>query len=128
MQKCTLTSIGENAELEATVSPEDASNKNVKWKSSDESVCIVANGTVVAVGNGICVIIATAEDGGHMATCTVTVSIYDSVKGVNGAETITIESISDAAGRRINALQRGMNILCMSDGTTKKVVVRSATK
>ena len=124
MPKCTLTEIGESAELEATVTPEDASNKNVKWKSSDESVCIVANGTVVAVGNGICVIIATAEDGGHMATCTVTVSIYDSVKGVNGAETITIESISDAAGRRINTLQRGVNILRMSDGTTKKVMVK----
>ncbi len=124
MPKCTLTEIGESAELEATVTPEDASNKNVKWKSSDESVCIVANGTVVAVGNGICVIIATAEDGGHMATCTVTVSIYDSVKGVNGAETITIESISDAAGRRINTLQRGVNILRMSDGTTRKVLVK----
>lgn len=124
MQKCTLTSIGESAELVATVTPEDASNKNVKWKSTDESVCIVANGTVVAVGSGVCVIIATSEDGGHMATCTVTVNIYDSVKGVNGAETITIESISDAAGRRINTLQRGVNILRMSDGTTKKVMVK----
>ena len=55
-------------------------------------------------------------------------SFYDGVKGVNGAEAITIESISDAAGRRINALQRGVNILHMSDGTTKKVMVRSATK
>jgi len=36
----------------------------------------------------------------------------------------TIESISDAAGRRINTLQRGVNILRMSDGTTKKVMVK----
>ena len=121
-EKCTLTSIGESTELEATVSPEDASNKNVKWKSTDESVCIVANGTIVAVGSGVCVIIATSEDGGHMATCTVTVNIYNSVEGVKDAKAITIESISDAAGRRISTLQRGINIIRMSDGTTKKVV------
>jgi uncharacterized protein YjdB len=124
MPKCTLTEIGESTELEATVSPEDASNKNVKWKSTDENVCIVANGTVVAVGNGVCVIIATSEDGGYMATCKVTVNIFDSVKCVNGAKAVTIESISDAAGRRINTLQRGINILRMSDGTTKKVLIK----
>lgn len=124
LQKCTLTEIGESTELEATVSPEDASNKNVKWKSTDESVCIVASGTVVAVGSGVCVIIATTEDGNYLATCTVTVNIYDSVKGVKDAEAITIESISDAAGRRITTLQRGVNILRMSDGTTRKVMVK----
>lgn len=65
--------IGETAQLTALVLPDDASNKNVNWKSSDENVCYVSNGTVVAVGYGIAIIIATSEDGGHMAVCKVTV-------------------------------------------------------
>jgi uncharacterized protein YjdB len=68
-----LHKIGETIQLVATVLPEDASNKEVRWVSSNESVCMVANGTVVAVGYGTSVIIATTVDGNYMATCTVTV-------------------------------------------------------
>lgn len=68
-----LHQIGETVQLVATVLPEDASNKEVRWVSSNESVCMVGNGTVVAVGYGISVIIATTVDGNYMATCTVTV-------------------------------------------------------
>lgn len=68
-----LTNIGENIQLEATVEPEDASNKEVKWSSSDESVCIVANGKVVATGFGTAVVMAITADGGFMATCAIVV-------------------------------------------------------
>lgn len=68
-----LNAIGETIQIVANVMPEDASNKEVRWASSDESVCIVSNGTVVAVGFGTCVIIATTVDGNHIATCTVNV-------------------------------------------------------
>lgn len=68
-----LHKIGETIQLVATVLPEDASNKEVRWVSSNQSVCMVANGTVVAVGYGTSVIIATTVDGSYMATCTVNV-------------------------------------------------------
>ncbi len=68
-----LHQIGETIQLVATIFPEDASNKEVRWVSSNESVSMVANGTVVAVGYGTSVIIATTVDGNYMATCTVTV-------------------------------------------------------
>ena len=42
----------ETQTLTATVSPENASNKNVTWESDDESVATVANGVVTAVGAG----------------------------------------------------------------------------
>lgn len=71
--ECTLNKIGQTVQLTATVLPENASNKNVNWKSSNESVCIVSNGKVVAVGFGKAVVIATTEEGGYMAICTVTV-------------------------------------------------------
>ena len=70
---CVLHQIGETLQLIATVLPEDASNKEVRWASSNEQVCIVSNGTVVAVGYGTSVILVTTADGGFMATCTVTV-------------------------------------------------------
>lgn len=69
----TFNAIGESVQLTAFVSPENATNKNVKWTSSNESVCIVNNGLVIGVGEGTAVIIATTEDGGHMATCVITV-------------------------------------------------------
>ena len=67
-----LNGIGDSFKLNATIIPEGASNKNIRWISSDESVCIVSNGQVIAVGTGTCVIIANTEDGGYIATCTVT--------------------------------------------------------
>ena len=69
----TFDAIGESLQLTATVSPENATNKSVKWVSSNESVCVVSNGLVVGVGEGTAVIIATTIDGGHMATCVITV-------------------------------------------------------
>lgn len=68
-----LYGIGATEQLVATVEPADASNKEVRWASSNESVCIASNGTVVAVGYGVSVVIATSVDGNFIATCTVTV-------------------------------------------------------
>lgn len=68
-----FTNIGENIQLEATVLPEDASNKEVTWTSSNESVCMVANGKVIATGYGTAVVMAITKDGGFMANCSVIV-------------------------------------------------------
>ena len=60
--------------LKATVAPDNASNKNVTWKSSDESVATVdADGKVSAVAAGTATITVTTTDGGQTATCAVTV-------------------------------------------------------
>ena len=70
---CTLNNIGERIQLEATVFPEDASNKKINWSSSNTSVCVVSNGLVVATGFGTAMVIATTEDGNQMAFCSVIV-------------------------------------------------------
>lgn len=71
----TLTLIeDETATLTATVSPEDATNKNVTWTSDNPDVATVEGGTVTAVAVGSANITATTEDGGHTATCAVTVN------------------------------------------------------
>ena len=70
LEECGSTS------LFATVCPENASNKNVNWTSSDSSVATVSNsGLVTAVSIGSAIITATAADGsGHCDCCTVTVT------------------------------------------------------
>ena len=66
--------VGETMELTPTVAPEDATNKNVTWSSSDGNVATVdSTGKVTAVGKGTAKITVTTEDGGHTATCVVTV-------------------------------------------------------
>lgn len=66
---------GDAIVLEATVVPENASNKDVIWNSGDESVATVdQDGTVIAVAEGKTVIKAITEDGRFTAVCQVTVA------------------------------------------------------
>jgi uncharacterized protein YjdB len=67
--------IGATEQLTATVLPEDATNKNVTWSSSNEAIAFVsADGLVTAWAEGVATITVTTEDGGFTAACTVTVA------------------------------------------------------
>ena len=75
-QSLLFNKIGETHQLTAIVMPEDASNKDVTWSSSDEAVCTVSqSGVVTSVGSGKATITVTSVDGGKMATCEVTVFV-----------------------------------------------------
>ena len=65
--------VGQTGTLTATVKPDNATNKTVTWKTSNDKVATVANGVVTAVGKGTATI--TAAAGGKTATCTVTVKV-----------------------------------------------------
>ncbi len=68
-------SIREELQLKAKVLPENASDKTVLWKSSNEDVAYVAqNGLVVGKGAGTADITATTKNGEFLAKCTVTVN------------------------------------------------------
>lgn len=65
---------GETQQLTATISPTDATNKNIAWSSSDSAVASVdQTGLVTAHQTGTTQITVTTEDGGYTATCEVTV-------------------------------------------------------
>lgn len=65
---------GSTFELTATVSPEDASIKNVLWESENELIATVdAGGTVSALSPGIVEIVAKTEFGDKTYSCEVTV-------------------------------------------------------
>ena len=69
----TLTE-GETETLTATVKPDNADNKKVKWSSDKTDVATVGgDGRVTAVKAGEAVVTVTTEDGGKTATCKVTV-------------------------------------------------------
>ncbi|MBP3251303.1 MAG: Ig-like domain-containing protein [Prevotella sp.] len=64
--------VGSTETLTATVYPTDATDKSVTWKTSNEAVATVANGTVTAVAPGTATITVTSSNG-STATCEVTV-------------------------------------------------------
>ncbi len=71
---------GATLQLNATVLPENATDKTLTWESADESIATVdANGLVTGVKNGTTIITAKSKDGTVQATCTVTINcIHDS--------------------------------------------------
>ncbi|MDL2222105.1 Ig domain-containing protein [Parabacteroides sp. OttesenSCG-928-N08] len=67
---------GETFTLQATVKPDEATNKLFSWSSADEAIATVdEEGVVTAVSEGVTTITATTEDGEFTATCEVTVEL-----------------------------------------------------
>lgn len=140
--------IGETILLNAQVLPEDATNKNVSWKSSDENVAVVNRGKVVSTGFGSAVVFATTEDGDYMATCRVDVAtgisdiendceieVKDRRIKVNGVPYSTLVRVYDVAGKEIfsgkvvdgnslqtTAFERGIYILYVGKNIHKLIV------
>ena len=74
LNKTTLDlSKGATTTLEATISPSNASNKNVTWTSSNTSVATVSNGTITGVAVGTTTITVKTVDGNKTASCSVSV-------------------------------------------------------
>ena len=67
--------VGNTLQLEATVSPSNATNQNVTWSSSNPEIATVdeTTGLVTGVAVGTATITATSVDGGKTATATVNV-------------------------------------------------------
>lgn len=87
---------GESAPLKATIFPENASDKSLKWGSSDVSVATVdAYGNVKAEGNGEATVFVSSSDGGFTAYCNVKVGT--SVTGISlDPREFTLETIGSS--------------------------------
>lgn len=66
--------VGDDLTLEATVSPDNATNKAIAWSSGDSKIASVdAAGKVIAVAEGKVTIKATTDDGDKTASCQITI-------------------------------------------------------
>ena len=135
----TLTTKGETTQLTAMVSPSNAANKNVTWKSSDTSVATVSStGLVTAVGNGTATITATTNSGGKIATCKITVSIAVTgitldktdvtLKGSGSSIQLTATVLpSDAVNKTVTWKTSDSTVVTVSNGKLIAVAPGTAT-
>ncbi|MDR1197640.1 MAG: Ig-like domain-containing protein [Prevotellaceae bacterium] len=77
LNKTMLTlAAGDKETLVATVTPQDATNKNLTWSSNNAYIAAVniQTGEVTGIADGTAAITVTTHDGGYTATCEVTVN------------------------------------------------------
>lgn len=91
---CTMK-VGDLLTINATVSPETATNKNLLWSSTNNQIAMVDNsGKINALSLGECDVIATATDGaGVSASCKVIVEptpVETISISANGSTTVRI--------------------------------------
>ena len=87
-------------EIQATVTPENAIDKQLIYTTSNDSVVQVdQNGLLTALRKGTAVVTVTSRDGGHSATVNVTVTALTDNPPVITASDVTIEQ-----GSRFNPL------------------------
>ena len=88
--------IGDTYELVATVLPTDATNKEVTWSSSDESVLTVTDGVITPVKEGNATVTVKSKDGFKSSTCEVRVNKAPSIIHVSSVSlnetTLNIET------------------------------------
>jgi|GEM_PF-3027746 len=67
--------LGDSITLSATITPDNASNTDVIWSSSDETIATVDTcGKVTAIATGTSVITVTTEESSYTATCQISVT------------------------------------------------------
>ncbi|MGE4509439.1 MAG: Ig domain-containing protein, partial [Eubacteriaceae bacterium] len=107
---------GETYQLTASISPENATNKNMVWSSEDASVATVAGGLVTAVSEGDIYIIVSSEDGAKEASCKVTVV----EKPYMIALTAVLDDVSDT---EVAASGDPLSLALTTGSVTKKIVI-----
>lgn len=80
-----ILKINEKYRLNVTVLPDNAANKKLIWKSTNEKVARVdSNGLVTAVGSGNCTITAQSDDSGIFDSCDI--MVYQPVTDIRFSE------------------------------------------
>ena len=121
--------------LNATVKPDDATDKTVSWRSSNTAVATVdSNGKVKAIAGGSATITATA--GGVSAKCSVTVSVPVTSVSLNktalnlmvgDTETLTATIYpSDATNKNVTWKSSNTSVATVQSGKVSAVGVGTA--
>ena len=122
---------GSEIQLIATVTPDNATNKEIAWSSSNEAVATVsATGLVKILKAGSCKITAATTDGSDLkAECAVSaLSGIDEILNDNPAmaDVYTMQGVAvlrNASAAEISALPAGLYIIRQGN-TVKKIAVK----
>lgn len=109
--------VGEEKRLNIEYTPTQASNREVTWKSEDESIATVdKEGRVKGIKTGSVKIVATSKEGNKAATTIVNVidkdNVYVQNENKNNANTNTNANINKDTDKKINDVKK--------DNTTAK--------
>ncbi len=116
-QTAVTLAVGGSVTLIAAVAPNNATNKNVTWSSSDTKVAVVdANGKVTAVKAGTATVTVRTVDGDKTATCAVSVTGIASASVENTTLTCTLTGVP-ANARLIAAWYDGGGRMLGATGT-----------
>ncbi|MCK9478439.1 MAG: Ig-like domain-containing protein [Firmicutes bacterium] len=92
---------GESKALNIIITPETATNKDVVWNSSDNTVATVTNGGIVGINAGEAIVTATTVDGGYVASCIATVT----ERSVSNADYTVLQlNITDTNGNILSEM------------------------
>lgn len=88
---------GSEAILTASVSPGNAADRSVSWRSSNPAIASVHGGAVTALKPGTTTITATTTDGGYTANCKITVmeEVVPDVSVSGSAATISFPKVKE---------------------------------
>lgn len=96
-------SVGENFNLVATIMPENATNKDVIWTSSNEAIATISGtGIIKSLKAGTTTITVKTQDGGFTDTCTITVNAKQngSSGGTGGGSGGTASGSGDSGSKK----------------------------
>ncbi|MFD0681642.1 MULTISPECIES: beta-alanine-activating enzyme beta-propeller domain-containing protein [unclassified Paenibacillus] len=115
--------VGQSETLQAAVTPDDATFKDIAWSSNDARIATVDNtGKVTGIAPGKTTITATAENGGYFKQCEVTVTKANDTPspGNTPAPDISLSDINGhwAKNNVIQAVNKGI-VSGYPDGTFK---------
>jgi uncharacterized protein YjdB len=97
----SLTTGSRSQTLNATITPANATDKNVTWSTSNSGVATVNKGVVTPVSVGTAIITVTTEDGGKSASCTVTVTSSTSHSSSTNSTPSLPSSVTDTTSKSI---------------------------
>lgn len=140
LNKTTVAlTVNQTETLTATITPANATNKNVTWSASGDGVVSVVDGLVRALKPGTSTVTAITVDGGYTANCEVTVSAATvAVTGVTlnkaslsltvgDSETLTATvAPSDATNKNVTWSVTG-DAVTVNNGTVTAAKAGSAT-
>lgn len=118
--------IGDTYTLTSTITPNNATNKEVEWSSNNSDVATVENGKIVAKNKGEARITVKSKDTGVSATCNVKVvkkvteiSISESAVNLNVGDESTLNYTigpDDATNKEVEWISSNSDVVSVDNG------------